>query len=487
MTLNGNDIVAGKKLARLKKYFYIAITVVSILFLPGVLKAQITASGSPSALSTSYGTPSSPTGFAVSGANLTADVLVTPPFGFEISLDGVNYSNTITTAAGVTSPKLFYIRLKATTPVGTYTGNIVLSSPGVASKNITMPVSTVTPVQLTITASNVTKAYGSVLTNATGSTFFTASGLKNSETIGNVAIAYGLGSAALANVGTYSASVTVSAPAGGTFRANNYAISYIDGNIIVSPARLIVTANDTNKLYGDPDPAFTATYQGFVNGDGIAQITTLPTFTAGTSPTSPVGQYTITVGGGVSPNYLFLYVPGILTVNPAPLIVKADDKSRLQDAPNPVFTVTYQGFVNGEGPAQLTSPPDISTNASPLSPVGQYLITPSGGVAFNYAFIYVTGILSINPAELTLGIPNTFTPNGDGVNDTWNIKNLDTYTNTTVEILSRYGARIFFSNGYPVPWDGKYKGADVPSGTYYYIITTGVGKKPHIGFIAVVR
>jgi gliding motility-associated-like protein len=480
--------VAGKKSARLKRHFYIAITIVFILFLPGILKAQIIVTGSPAALSSSYGTPSSSTSFAVSGTNLTSGILVTPPFGFEISLDNINYSNTITAdAATAISPKLFYIRLKSTTPVGTYTGNIVLSSQGASSTNITMPISMVTHAALIITAKDVSKTYGSVLTDAAGSTFFTANGLKNTETIDNVSIAYGSGSAALVNVGTYPGSVTVSNPAGGTFRADNYTISYVDGNIIVSQARLIVTANDTNKLYGDPNPAFTATYQGFVNGDGIAQITTQPTFTSGTAPTSPVGQYTITASGGVAPNYLFLYVPGILTINPAPLIVTADNKSRLQGDPNPVFTATYKGFVNGENPAQLTDPPDISTNATPLSPVGQYLITPSGGVAFNYAFIYVSGILTVNAAELDLGIPNTFTPNGDGVNDTWNIKNLDTYTNTTVEILSRYGARIFFSNGYPVPWDGKYKGADVPSGTYYYIITTGAGKKPHIGFVAIVR
>ena len=111
----------------------------------------------------------------------------------------------------------------------------------------------------------------------------------------------------------------------------------------------------------------------------------------------------------------------------------------------------------------------------------------SGGVAPNYAISYVNGVLTINPAPNSpITIPNTFTPNGDGINDTWNINNLNTYTKTTVEILNRYGTRVYYSNNYPVPWDGRYNGVKVPDGTYYYIIT-GVNTKPLTGYVAVFR
>ncbi|MFD2871297.1 PKD domain-containing protein [Mucilaginibacter ximonensis] len=84
-------------------------------------------------------------------------------------------------------------------------------------------------------------------------------------------------------------------------------------------------------------------------------------------------------------------------------------------------------------------------------------------------------------------IPNTFTPNGDGINDTWVIKYLNDYPNATVEIFNRYGGRVFYSNGYGIPWDGRQNGTDLPVGTYYYIISPNSGRKPTSGFLTIIR
>lgn len=67
-------------------------------------------------------------------------------------------------------------------------------------------------------------------------------------------------------------------------------------------------------------------------------------------------------------------------------------------------------------------------------------------------------------------IPNAFSPNGDGVNDRWEIKNLGDYSFATVEIYNRYGQVVYFSNGYNVAWDGTMNGTPLPVATYYYII-----------------
>ena len=98
----------------------------------------------------------------------------------------------------------------------------------------------------------------------------------------------------------------------------------------------------------------------------------------------------------------------------------------------------------------------------------------------------------IKPVEVVVAeppfvAPNVFSPNGDGVNDTWEIKNISSYPGCTVEIFNRYGTGVYFSYGYPVPWDGKYKGADVPVGTYYYVIKTASGSQPVTGFVAIIR
>lgn len=84
-------------------------------------------------------------------------------------------------------------------------------------------------------------------------------------------------------------------------------------------------------------------------------------------------------------------------------------------------------------------------------------------------------------------IPNTFTPNGDGINDTWDIQYLSEYPNNTVDIYDRYGQKVFSSIGYGVPWDGKYKGAYLPQGTYYYIINPKNGRKILSGSVTIVR
>ncbi|MEO8948322.1 MAG: MBG domain-containing protein [Mucilaginibacter sp.] len=369
----------------------------------------ITTSAPLQPLTTVYGTPSSPTTFTVSGSNLTAGILVTAPAGFEVSADKLTYSNTVTIGGAgtvtITSAPV-YIRLKQTTFVGSYTGNIGIKSAGAADINQTMPTSTVTPAPLLITANDVTKVYGNLLTGGSGSTAFTASGLQNGETAGTVTIAYGTGAGAAANAGVYNGSVTPSNAIGGTFTANNYTPTYQAGNIIVTPAQLTVTADDKSKFYGDA---------------------------------------------------------------------------------NPVFTVTYTGFVNSDGVSQLTTPPVATTTATQASVVGQYPITVNGGVAVNYTFTYVAGVLTISPVPYSpITIPNAFTPNGDGINDVWNINNLNTYPKTTVEILNRYGTRVFFSNNYAIPWDGKYNGVKVPDGTYYYIIT-GVSNKPLTGYVAVIQ
>ncbi len=83
-------------------------------------------------------------------------------------------------------------------------------------------------------------------------------------------------------------------------------------------------------------------------------------------------------------------------------------------------------------------------------------------------------------------IPNTFTPNGDGANDLWNIAQLKNYTEATVNIYNRYGVKLDYSQGYDQPWDGTYNGEQVQAGTYYYVIDTKMGDK-FSGYIVVVK
>ncbi|RZK80753.1 MAG: PKD domain-containing protein [Pedobacter sp.] len=84
--------------------------------------------------------------------------------------------------------------------------------------------------------------------------------------------------------------------------------------------------------------------------------------------------------------------------------------------------------------------------------------------------------------------PNSaFSPNGDGINDTWSIKYIDSYPNVSVEIFNRYGQRIFYSEGYRTPFDGNFNNEALPVGTYYYIINPKIGRKNVTGALTIVR
>lgn len=67
-------------------------------------------------------------------------------------------------------------------------------------------------------------------------------------------------------------------------------------------------------------------------------------------------------------------------------------------------------------------------------------------------------------------IPNTFSPNGDGVNDKWDIDALITYPDCLLQVFDRYGQQVYKSIGYSKPWDGKLNGKVLPTGTYYYVL-----------------
>jgi gliding motility-associated-like protein len=86
-------------------------------------------------------------------------------------------------------------------------------------------------------------------------------------------------------------------------------------------------------------------------------------------------------------------------------------------------------------------------------------------------------------------IPNIFSPNGDGINDRFEIENIGKYKDATVDIFNRYGQRLMrYVGGYNTPWDGRVNGKDVPVGTYFYVIIPNAGKRKVIsGSISIVR
>lgn len=77
---------------------------------------------------------------------------------------------------------------------------------------------------------------------------------------------------------------------------------------------------------------------------------------------------------------------------------------------------------------------------------------------------------------IDIDIPNFFTPNDDGDNDTWVPENLEGFPNARVEVFDRYG-RIITQFGHKGEWDGTYNGSLLPTGDYWYTITLDGGRQ----------
>ncbi|GGH71053.1 gliding motility-associated-like protein [Filimonas zeae] len=84
-------------------------------------------------------------------------------------------------------------------------------------------------------------------------------------------------------------------------------------------------------------------------------------------------------------------------------------------------------------------------------------------------------------------VPNVFSPNGDGIHDTWDITNLDRYTGCSVTVFNRYGQQVFTSAGYAVRWNGTSNGKVLPAGTYYYVIDFKNGHSKLTGSLTIIR
>ena len=115
-----------------------------------------------------------------------------------------------------------------------------------------------------------------------------------------------------------------------------------------------------------------------------------------------MGVYAIEIMGAASKNYTIGYEKGQLSINKRQLTVSTKDYIRTYGEENPIFELTYIGFVNNEDESILLAQPKATTKATAYTDVGVYDITIDNGVAENYDFSYNGGKLTIEKAYQTL-------------------------------------------------------------------------------------
>ncbi|MDQ8004067.1 MAG: gliding motility-associated C-terminal domain-containing protein [Pedobacter sp.] len=151
-------------------------------------------------------------------------------------------------------------------------------------------------------------------------------------------------------------------------------------------------------------------------------------------------------------------------------------------------STTLNGQVSGDNITVMWTPTDYLDDPTKINPIA----TPPTDITYKLTVVSECGIatdetfVKVYPE---LKIPNTFTPNGDNINDTWIIPAISSFENFQLKVFSRNGQIVYEGTKNTSPWNGKLKStdADLPAGVYYYTLFLDNEKPIYKGWIMIVR
>lgn len=184
-------------------------------------------------------------------------------------------------------------------------------------------------------------------------------------------------------------------------------------NVQISKANLTVTALNKSKVYGDDNPEFSYSIDGFVNDDNLKDLDLLPTASTTADRFTDVGQYAISVDNGFDDNYIFTYYDATLDILSAPLTVQIKNDTITYGDEIPAISYEVHGFVNGEGLDVFTENPSFTTIPQIVTNAGVYQIEGKDGSALNYELNFLEGHLLVRQRELTVKVKDAAMFYGD--------------------------------------------------------------------------
>ncbi|HVF96973.1 MAG TPA: PKD domain-containing protein, partial [Flavisolibacter sp.] len=279
--------------------------------------------------------------------------------------------------------------------------------------------------------------------------------------------------------GSYDVILKVNSPFGCTTSDTMTLSSFFEKPVArfnVNPLELCQGQNSFFTDESDPRGSSITKWE-WMMGDGKTFATKSPTYRYTKAGTFTVKLVVTTAIGCVSDTF------------PQDVIVHV--QPRIDAGPSfvvPLGTnVTLQATANDTTVGLYWTPPFGLSDPTKLRPTltatgnQTYTLTATG--AFNCTASDTVTVRILKPVE----VPNAFSPNGDGTNDSWLIPNLADYPGAKVEIYNRWGQQVFLSYGYNRPWDGTMLGKPLPLATYYYIITLNNGFKPVTGSVTIIK
>ncbi|WP_047999440.1 mucin-binding protein [Lactiplantibacillus herbarum] len=348
--------------------------------------------------------------------------------------DGTNYDNlTFTTAAadGTTS----YRNVGEYVMTGTTADNV--------NNNYTITyvdgTLAITPAALTVTVNNNTAVYDS---KTHGTTTTVTDGTDYDNLVFTTVAKSDGTTMSYKNVGSYAMTgQTASAD------ASNYDITYVDGTLAITPAKLTVTVNKDSVTYDAKNHGLTA---GVTSGTNYDNLTFNTVGTDGvTTSYKNAGSYTMTgtTTDNTNNNYDISYVDNTLTITPAALTVTVNKDSTVYDAKDHSLTAGVTAGTNYDNLMFTTVGTDGTTTS--YKNVGNYVMTgtTTGNTAGNYTISYVDGTLAITPAALTVTVnKNAATYDGQAHGTTASVTDGDNYDGLSFTTVAKGGTATSYTN-----------------------------------------
>ena len=203
-------------------------------------------------------------------------------------------------------------------------------------------------------------------------------------------------------VGKYKLSVD-----GAEDKTGKYEFQYVSGVLSIEQAPLKIMMNNDTITYGDTFPKLDISrleFEGLKNNELTPVWITQPTYIVGENYQMAVGQYELSLEGSLENYKIDKIEKGMLIIEPATILVKADDKRRLYCDSIISLSCSYDGLKNGDSEDSFSKRPILETNAKDNSDVGCYEIKVSGAEADNYIFTYENGVYTIEKRPLTISV-----------------------------------------------------------------------------------